>query len=90
MLWLGTAGPQFQTGERVQVDLAACGHTQKLVGCIAQKVEGFERDYVFILHDIFPFTVGFIEHAETGSRTVSRRVTRKGDGQHGLFERAAR
>jgi hypothetical protein len=51
--------------EGIQVDLAACGVPQKLVGCIAQKVEGFERDYVFVLHDVFPFAVGFLESAET-------------------------
>jgi hypothetical protein len=106
-LWLGTpcegadpleaeiaaAGAQFPTGERVEINLPERGPSQKFIGCVAEKVEGFDRDYVFVLHEIFPFAVGFLEHAETGSRTTSRRVTRKGERatrERKRRERAAR
>ena len=41
---VAAAGAQFPTGVRVQVGLPACGHARKVVGCIAEQVEGFDRD----------------------------------------------
>jgi hypothetical protein len=92
---VAAAGPQFSTGECIQVDLA-CSHPQKLVGCVTKNLESLKRDYVFVFHDVFLSLFGFLKRArkKPGGR---RQVTGKkagsplsGNGQHGIFERAAR
>src|SRR5947209_67033 len=65
------AGPEFKTGQIVEVDLAGRSHLQKVVGCRPQNVESLDAADVVIVvfHDVFPFAVGFLEDAEIESRT---------------------
>ena len=65
------ACPEFKAGQIVEVDLPARGHLQKVVGRGPQNVESLDAAEVVIVvfHDVFPFAVGFLEDAETGSRT---------------------
>src|SRR5260370_3428854 len=65
------ACPEFKAGQIIEVDLPEGGHLQKVIGCGPQNVESLDASEVVIVvfHDVFPFAVGFLEDAETGSRT---------------------
>jgi hypothetical protein len=79
---IAAAGAQFQTGKPAQVDLPERGLREQFVGCVAQKVEGFERDYVIVLHHNFVLSLLVsLKTQKYESRTASRRVTRKGEGE---------
>jgi hypothetical protein len=65
------AGPEFNAGQIVEVDLPARGHLQKVIGCGPQNLQSLDAAEVVIVvfHDVFPFAVGFLEDAEIESRT---------------------
>jgi hypothetical protein len=65
------ACPEFETRQIVEVDLAGGSHLQKVIGCGPQNLQSLDvaRIVMIVLHDVFPFAVGFLEDAETGSRT---------------------
>ncbi|MGA7796797.1 MAG: hypothetical protein WCA19_27530 [Candidatus Acidiferrales bacterium] len=65
------AGLEFKAGQIIQVDLAESGHLQKVVGRGPQNLQSLDvaRVEIIVLHDVFPFAVGFLEDADTGSRT---------------------
>src|SRR5260370_33613124 len=65
------ACPEFNAGQIVEVDLPGGGHLQKVVGRGPQNLQSLDvaRVVMMALHDVFPFAVGFLEDAETESRT---------------------
>jgi hypothetical protein len=91
---IATAGAQFPPGKPAQVDLPERGLREQFVGCVAQKVEGFERDYVIVLHHNFVLSLLVsLKTQKYESRTASWRVTRKGERatrERKRTERAAR